>query len=278
MSEELSERRNWTNEELDLIVSDYFLMLSDEAARIPFNKAQHNRLLRSRIDRSEGSIEFKHQNISAVLQQLGLPRIRGYLPAANYQKAIIASIDRYLSQNPLALHPERAVASGFAECPGLFVETPPMLLPIVPRPEAIERLVRKFNPVERDFRNRKLGRDGEELVFQFERERLKELDRSDLAKNIRWVSEEDGDGAGYDILSFDEKGKERFLEVKTTVGSDVTPFYITRNELSLSSERPEAFRLCRVFDFSIRPRMFELAPPLRNFVHLSPLSYEASFS
>src|SRR5258707_4604557 len=252
MSEELSEGRNWTNQELDLIVSDYFLMLSDEAAGIPFNKAQHNRLLRSKIDRSEGSIEFKHQNISAVLQQLGLPRIRGYLPAANYQKAIIASIDRYLSQNPLALHPERAVASGFAERPGLFVETPPMLLPIVPRRE--------------------------ELVFQFERERLKGLDRSDLAKNIRWVSEEDGDGAGYDILSFDEKGKERFLEVKTTVGSDITPFYITRNELSLSSERPEAFRLCRVFDFSIHPRMFELAPPLEKLVHLSPLSYEASFS
>ncbi|WP_291571260.1 DUF3883 domain-containing protein [Bradyrhizobium sp.] len=116
------------------------------------------------------------------------------------------------------------------------------------------------------------------MVFQFEREKLQRLDRPDLAEKIRWISEEDGDGAGYDILSFDEKGGERFLEVKTTVGSDITPFYITRNELSLSSERPEAFRLCRVFDFSIRPRMFELEPPLENFVHLSPLSYEASFS
>lgn len=277
MSEEPSEGQDWTGEELDLIVSDYFLMLNDEAAGISFNKAQHNRLLKSKIDRSKGSIEFKHQNISAVLQQLGLPRIRGYLPAANYQKAIVAAIDRYLSHNPVALHPEK-IPSGFAERPGLFVETPPSLLPVKPRREDIERLVRKFNPVERDFRNRKLGRDGEELVFQFERERLKQRDRSDLAKKIRWVSEEDVDGAGYDILSFDESGRERFLEVKTTVGSDITPFYITRNELSLSSERPEAFRLCRVFEFSIRPRMFELAPPLRNFVHLSPLSYEASFS
>jgi Domain of unknown function (DUF3883) len=277
MPEEPSDRRNWTGEELDLIVADYFLMLDDEAASVPFNKAQHNRLLRAKIDRSEGSIEFKHQNISAVLQQLGLPRIKGYLPAANYQSAIIAAIDRYLSQNPVALHPERKVG-GFSERPGLFVETPPMLLPVKPRREDIERLVRKFNPVERDFRNRKLGREGEELVLQFERERLKQRDRPDLAKKIRWISEEDGDGAGYDILSFNEKGKERFLEVKTTVGSDTTPFYITRNELSFSSERPEAFRLCRVFDFSIRPRMFELAPPLESFVHLSPLSYEASFS
>jgi Domain of unknown function (DUF3883) len=277
MSDDPSERRNWTSEELDLIVSDYFLMLKDEAAGVPFNKAQHNRDLRSKIDRSEGSIEFKHQNISAVLQRLGIPRIRGYLPATNYQRAIVAAIDRYISENPVALHPE-SVASGFAERPGLFVETPPALVPVAPRRGDIERLVRKFNPVERDFRNRKLGRDGEELVLHFERQRLKALDRPDLARKIRWVSEEDGDGAGYDILSFDPKGKERFLEVKTTVGSDVTPFYITRNELALSSERPEAFRLCRVFDFSQRPGMFELAPPLENFVHLSPLSYEASFS
>jgi hypothetical protein len=277
MSDDPNERQNWSDEELDLIISDYFLMLKDETSGVPFNKAQHNRSLRSEIVRSESSIEFKHRNISAVLQQLGLPIIKGYFPAKNFQKAIIPAIDRYLSRNPAALHPERVI-SGFTEPAGLFVEASPTLLPLKPLREDVERLVRKFNPVERDFRNRKLGRDGEELVLQFERERLKKFERLDLAKKIRWISEEDGDGAGYDILSFDKNGKERFLEVKTTVGSDLTPFYITRNELSLSSERPEAFRLCRVFDFSMRPRMFELAPPLQNFVHLSPLSYEASFS
>jgi hypothetical protein len=110
MLEEEGEQRDWTDEELDLIVSDYFLMLNDEAAGVPFNKAQHNLLLRNKVDRSKGSIEFKHQNISAVLQQLGLPWIRGYLPAANYQKAIIPAIDSYLSRNPVALHPERNVS------------------------------------------------------------------------------------------------------------------------------------------------------------------------
>jgi hypothetical protein len=189
MPEAPSERHYWTDEELDLIVSDYFLMLINEAASVPFNKAQHNRLLRNKIDRSEGSIEFKHQNISAVLQRLGLPRIRGYLPAANYQKAIIAAIDRFLSQNPIALHPERA-ASGFAERPGLFLETPPMLLPVTPQQEDIERLVRKFNPVERDFRNRKLGRDGEELVFQFEQR------KTPTARSIRSCEENTMDFRG----------------------------------------------------------------------------------
>jgi len=269
--------QDWTNEELDRIVADYFDMLGEEIAGLPFNKAAHNRALRDHIDRSKSSVEFKHRNISAVLVELGLPRISGYFPADNYQGAIVAAIDRFLSHNPAALHPERAV-HGWAESQGLFIGTPPPLLPIAPRRADMQRLIRKFDPVERDFRNRKLGRDGEEMVFNFERQRLQQLDRSDLAKKVQWVSEELGDGAGYDILSFDAKGKERLLEVKTTVGADVTPFYITRNELSVAAERPDAFRLCRVFDFAEHPRMFELVPPLENFVHLSPLSYKASFT
>lgn len=277
MLDETSERRDWTNQELDLIVADYFSMLNDEVVGIPFNKAAHNRLLRSKIDRSGASIEFKHRNISAVLEKLGLRKIKGYWPAQNFQTAIIDAIERYLVGNPTAQHPETLVM-GFSEQAQLFVGSPPPLSPILPMRKDIERLVRKFDPVERDFRNRKLGREGEELVLHFERQRLQMQDRVDLAKKVKWISQEEGDGAGYDILSFDHHGNERLLEVKTTVGADTTPFYITRNELSLSSERPEAFRLCRVFDFSFRPQMFELAPPLNNFVHLSPLSYEASFS
>jgi hypothetical protein len=57
------------------------------------------------------------------------------------------------------------------------------------------------------------------MVFKFEQQRLKQMDRPDLARKVRWISQEKGDGAGYDILSFDQKGSERFLEVKTTVGS-----------------------------------------------------------
>jgi hypothetical protein len=183
MSEEASERRNWTGDELDLIVADYFSMLNDEVVGIPFNKAAHNRLLRSKIDRSEASIEFKHRNVSAVLEKLGLQKIRGYWPAQNFQTAIIDAIERYLVANPAAQHPE-ALVSEFSEQAQLFVGSPPTLSPILPMRKDIERLVRKFNPVERDFRNRKLGREGEELVLHFERQRLQLQDRVDLAKKL----------------------------------------------------------------------------------------------
>ena len=42
--------------------------------------------------------------------------------------------------------------------------------------------------------------------------------RTDLAERIRWASHVDGDGGGYDILSFDTDGSDRLIEVKTTKG------------------------------------------------------------
>jgi len=59
----------------------------------------------------------------------------------------------------------------------------------------LERLIRKFDPSERDFRNRALGKAGEALIIDFERRRLAEVERRDLAGKVRWVSQEDGDGA-----------------------------------------------------------------------------------
>jgi Domain of unknown function (DUF3883) len=267
---------DWTAEELDLIIADYFSMLSAEIRRVSYDKTWHRKALMGQIDRSNGSIEFKHHNISAVLQQLDLPWINGYKPRAHFQKSIVNAVERYLLKHPAAQHPE-ALAQVFAERPQLFVEPAPLLEPRKERPEIVQRLVRKFNPAERDFLNRQLGYNGEEMVFKFEQLRLKQMDRPDLASKVRWISQEEGDGAGYDILSFDPKGSERFLEVKTTVGSQTAPFYLTRNELSFSKERPKEFRICRLYDFSKIPKMFELAPPLDKFVHLEPLSFEASF-
>ena len=101
--------------------------------------------------------------------------------------------------------------------------------------------MRKFDPVERDLCNRSLGKAGEEFVVDVERRQLTGADRPDLARKVRWVAAEDGDGAGYDVLSFDATGRERLLEVKTTNGSARTPYFLTRNERDLA-----AGALCRL--------------------------------
>src|SRR5437879_4808395 len=88
---------DWSDNENDLIVADHFDMLRRELAGEHYVKAQHNEELLRLTRRSRGSIERKHQNISAVLQKLGLPWIFGYKPLPNYQNALIAGIERHLS-------------------------------------------------------------------------------------------------------------------------------------------------------------------------------------
>lgn len=271
---------DWAHSEIDLVVADYFDMLGMELSGKNYVKSHRNSALRDLTGRSRGSIEFKLQNISAVLQKLGMIWISGYKPRAHYQAGLIDGIDRYLSEHgePLMGH-EFESAPGLADASALFIEPPPTLdASGMPEPEPLRRLVRKFDPAARDARNRELGRRGEERVLIFERSRLIEVGRDDLARKVRWTSQEDGDGAGFDIFSFNQSGDERLLEVKTTSGHQTTPFFLTENERSLSVERPDAFRLVRLYDFARAPKAFELVPPLEHSVLLRPTNYRASFA
>lgn len=91
---------DWSEGELDLIVADYFRMLQAELAGENYSKAEHRGSLLALIKRSKGSVEFKHQNISAVLQDLSLPWITGYKPRSNYQGALLRTIERQLAAQP----------------------------------------------------------------------------------------------------------------------------------------------------------------------------------
>jgi hypothetical protein len=269
---------DWSEKEIDLIVADYFDMLRMERRGAHYNKAERNRTLQEIILRSRGSIEFKHQNISAVLHELGMDWIPGYKPRANYQTSLIAGIERYLDhRHDVLVAPAPIEIQGAAEPSPLFFETPPTVDRTPNDSAALIRLIRKFDPAARDAQNRALGKRGEERVFLSEQTRLTTEARADLARKVRWVSEEDGDGAGYDILSFDATGKERLLEVKTTVGSQTTPFFLTENERLLSTERPKDFRLVRLYEFNRGAKAFELEPPLDHAVVLRPTTYRASF-
>lgn len=98
-----------------------------------------------------------------------------------------------------------------------------------------------------------------------------------LSSKIQWVSNEDGDGAGYDILSFHSSGSDLLLEIKTTNGAAETPFFISRNELEVSQRQPEDWLIYRVYTFAQMPRIFTLSPPLDQALRLRPDSYHASF-
>ncbi|MGE3831777.1 MAG: DUF3883 domain-containing protein [Parvibaculaceae bacterium] len=273
---------DWTDEENDLIVADYFAMLVDDLAGRSYNKAEHNRALRARIARLRGSIEFKHQNISAVLKGFGQTWIPGYKPAYNYQTTLEDAVARWLARNPgwidpISIHNEPI---GLGDATRLWIGPPPTQSN-QPPPDELEqmlRVARKFDVAGQDERNRALGRAGEQLVVEHERAMLRSVKRDDLAQQIRWVSDQDGDGAGYDIASFEPNGRPRLIEVKTTNGWERTPFLITRNELAVADERRQEWCLVRLWNFSREPKAFEMRPPLDAHVSLTATTFQASFS
>jgi len=274
--------RLWTDRENDLIVADYFAMLADDVAGKRYNKAEHRRALTPLLhDRSEGSIEFKHQNISAVLKGFGEDWIPGYKPAFNFQRALEDAVARWFVWNPawLARMPANNPTGAMCEAAQIWVGPPPTLSN-QPPPQELEQMLhvaRKFDVAGRDERNRALGHAGEECVLLHERSALKGAGRDDLAGRVRWVSEEDGDGAGYDIASFAPNGRKRLIEVKTTNGWERTPFYISRNELAVAEEREAEWCLFRLWNFSREPKAFELRPPLDRHISLTAMSFQASF-
>lgn len=269
----------WTDEENDLIVADYFAMLADDFAGLAYSKAEHNRQLQERIDRSRTSIEFKHQNISAVLRGLGEDWISGYRPASNYQLALEDAVLRWLALHPAWIERLPDTAPGASEPHQLWVGPPPTLSNRPPPKdlEQMRHIARKFDVAGRDERNRALGLAGEERVVTHERTVLKGEGRDDLARRVRWVSQEDGDGVGYDIESFTPDGRQRLIEVKTTNGWERTPFHITRNELAVAEERHEEWTLFRLWNFSREPKAFELRSPLEAHVSLMATTFQASF-
>src|SRR6202035_1213802 len=124
MADESKIGTDWQNDELDAIIADYFVMLAADLSGQPYVKARHSAALMAQIGRTHRSVEFKHQNISAVLDELGMPWIPGYKPKRNYQNAIFDAIDRYLTKHTAIFEPVQSAPSATRLSSEVFVAPP----------------------------------------------------------------------------------------------------------------------------------------------------------
>lgn len=276
---------DWSKAEIELIVKDYFNMLELELEKEKYNKTAHRKLLLPRLNnRSSGSVEFKHQNISSVLAKMGLPFIKGYKPRSNYQQILEEFVSSFLNSNsinfenhfesfannyPKTLQIEQLDFENIVDDEDLPLsqveETEPTYTPI------------KTNYLEKEQNNRNLGEQGEKLVLAYEQWRLIKAGKEKLAEKIEWVSKEKGDGAGYDILSKNINGTDRYVEVKTTKLIKETPIYLTRTEMSFAALKKEDFYLYRVFNFDSTPQIFIRNGQYQNYCNLIPQTFKGYF-
>jgi hypothetical protein len=105
---------DWTDDELKAVVDAYLSMLNEEKSGRPYNKAEVNARLRKGplSSRTKGSVEYRMQNISSVMVDLGKKTIKGYLPAKNTGTEIKRKIAALLLAHPSV---KRAEISGGGE-------------------------------------------------------------------------------------------------------------------------------------------------------------------
>lgn len=277
---------SWSETEVEAAVEDYFNMLRQELTGRKYNKAKHRRALMERLnDRSDGSVELKHQNISAVLIEMGIPYIDGYKPRSNYQRTILPTmVANYLSNNPelqTLFQQDSDLVPSIPSVMDLLAafEDPPnseeKRTPVIAEPRAI------YNPtgvnyLEREAQNHSLGDAGEEFVINYEKARLIYAGKTALADRIEQISITIGPSAGFDIHSFEKNGTDRFIEAKTTKYGKNTPFFVTPNELEFSRKNADRYFLYRVFKFRADPRMYALHGHLQDQCKLKPSQFLAS--
>ena len=275
---------DWSREEVDLIVANYLQMLMLELSGQTYSKTEHRqRLLPLLNGRTAASVEFKHQNISAALGSLGYPSIRGYAQLPNFQGILASALVDHLRGNS----PLDQIATASVQQPAVTPLTPEFsrvktAAPVLNHKIAEPTNTPEFKAMRRDYlareaANLSLGLAGEEFVVQFEHWRLNQFGQKRLADRVEYVSKTKGDGLGYDVLSFDADGRERYIEVKTTSFGKETAFFVSNNELAFSKQAKDHFHLYRLFAFRKQPKFFDLPGRLDLNCRLNPVSFRADF-
>jgi hypothetical protein len=276
--------RDWSLFEVEATISSYLTMLTKELKGEIYNKTAHRHQLQNLLhDRSDAAIEKKHQNISAVLTELGIPYIRGYKPLYNYQRLLFDIVADSINNSKGIVDAIEIDFNTTINIPTVediltILEEPPkpsMVKEELAPYQTVTRKPVKINYLEKECRNQKLGNAGEEFVLRYEKARLIHHSKESLSDKIELVSSYN-DAAGFDIRSFDIDGCDRFIEVKTTTCGKEFPFYLTHNEVTISKKLTEKYFLYRLFNFREKPGLYQLKGALTETCNMKPRTYVAS--
>jgi hypothetical protein len=135
----------------------------------------------------------------------------------------------------------------------------------------------KINYLEKEQLNKALGLYGEELVLEYEKWNLIKCGKDVLADKIEWISKEVGDGAGFDILSKNLNGTDKYIEVKTTRLGKETPFFFSSNELQFSINKASYYHLYRLFNAENDVKLFQKNGALNTICKSIPTMYKGYF-
>jgi hypothetical protein len=212
---------SWSLNECELVTQSYFECLAEQLHGRRINKAALYRSLAKVLGkRSAKSVEYKFQNINAILMEDGLPTLGP--PMSNYQNLLQSVVHDHIRTHPRVFDIVRDAPPVARSAEDIFVAPPP---PRKTKKKAAQPSKGRITDwAKRDAENRSLGERGERWVIECEKKKLIDAGRADLAAAIIWVSKDMGDGYGYDVTSFTREGGQILIEIKTTNGAKTHRF------------------------------------------------------
>lgn len=124
-----------------------------------------------------------------------------------------------------------------------------------------------------------VGLAGETWVVNYEINELKNKGLDELSKEVKRVSSVNI-ATGYDVLSYEFIGTEKFIEVKTTALSK-TEFFLSANELDMAKEYRNRYWIYFVSEIFGTPKLYKIHNPsseVGRSLHLTPVSFKVQLT
>jgi hypothetical protein len=242
-----------------------------------YNKSAARRALSPLLDnRSDSSIEMKFRNISAVLLSYGIPPIFGYKPLPNYQASLedvtVLALTKIANFSDLAT---RAVSSVDIQVPTPALK--PASVPEVSTPwksAVVRRKILKNDLVAVESHSAPLHCLALNAVANYEKSQLLDLGLEGLAEAVKVQDFDERTGQGI-VLSSSSSGDLKSIIVKATNSVSEFPFFVTADEVDMSSDASSGFHLYRVFGLRHEAGFYKLRGNLRASAQLTPTDYSA---
>ena len=214
--------------------------------------------------------------------------IVSHMETASYDqiiKNVIADEDLNVLPAEEAIEKIKQTVDPDDDIPFGFVRAITEVTPKVDRTNKFKRItnpkVSKIDYLKKAAKDIKNGLLGEQLVINYEIEKLSNLGLYDYISKIKWTSME-SDAYGYDIDSFDVDANGNIIpikiEVKTTGSKVDTEFFVSKNEVETSKKFKKNYCVYRVYDVNSQtPKFYKAYGEVEDNFILDPVTFKARY-
>lgn len=215
---------------------------------------------------------FKSRSYDEVIQS-----VIEYERFLNDENSLLMDGDNAGSEIKETIDPDGELPFGFNRA---LVEVKPEVDKTNKFKRITDPIMNKINYVKKAKKDAETGLLGEQLIIDYEKDRLQSLGLDEYVDKILWVSTK-SDYFGYDIKSFDIIDgivQEIQIEVKTSTSKVDIEFQVSKGEVERSEQNSNTYFIYRVYDVANQnPKFYRVRGAIKDNFALDPITFLARY-